>query len=125
MQIKKSVLIVDDEEFLPGAIQVLLEDDGHAVFYCPNGSDAIELSKKQKFDVVLIDYHMPGMKGDAVCRLLRQHVPDALIIGCSSEHQAKAFLNAGADTFIKKDELVQNLPHLMQSLGGGNLHKYL
>jgi DNA-binding response OmpR family regulator len=125
MRVKKSILIVDDDELLTGAIQVLLEADGHVVFYCHNGSDAIELSKKQNFDVILIDYHMPGMKGDVVCRLLRHHHPDVFIIGCSSEHQDKAFLNAGADTFIEKDHLVQNLALLMQSQVGENSHEHL
>jgi CheY-like chemotaxis protein len=115
MQAKKSVLIVDDDALLTGAIQGLLEKNGYAVFCCYNGSDAIELSKKRSFDIILTDYHMPGMRGDVVCRLLRHHHPDVFIIGCSSDQRDNAFLNAGADTFIRKDQLVQNLAHLMQS----------
>ena len=115
MRVKKSILIVDDDEFLTGAMQGLLEGDGHVVVCCHNGSDALEHSKKQSFDVIITDYHMPGMKGDVVCRLLRQYHPDVFIIGCSSEHQDKAFLSAGADTFILKNRLIQNIGLLMQN----------
>jgi CheY-like chemotaxis protein len=115
MRVKKTILIVDDDALFSEAVQCLLEEEGHAVSYCQNGPDAVQLSKRQKFDVILTDYHMPGMKGDVVCRLLRHHHPDIFIIGCSSEHHDKAFLNAGADTFIRKDHLVQNLAFLMQS----------
>ncbi|HUL00633.1 MAG TPA: response regulator [Nitrospirota bacterium] len=115
MQIKRSILIVDDNKLLTDALQILLEDDGHTVICCHNGLDAIELSKKQNFDVVLTDYRMTDMKGDVVCKLLRFHRPDVFLIGCSTDNQDKDFLRAGADIFIRKDQLVQDLPLLMQS----------
>jgi CheY-like chemotaxis protein len=115
MRTKKLILVVDDDELLTEAIQSLLELDGHAVFCSHNGSDAIAISKGQRFDMVLIDYHMPGMKGDVVCRILRNYHPDVLIIGCSSDNQDEAFLSAGANIFIRKDQLVQDLPLLMQN----------
>jgi CheY-like chemotaxis protein len=116
MRVKKTILIVDDDELLAGAIQSLLEEDGHVVFRCLNGPDAIALAKEQSFDVILIDYHMPGMKGDAVCRLLRRLHPDVFIIGCSGEYQDQAFLSAGANTFIKKELLIENLAPLIQNM---------
>jgi two-component system, OmpR family, response regulator VicR len=114
MQTKKTILIVDDDELITGAIQSMLEQDGHTVFCCHNGFDAVELSKKQDFNVILTDYHMPVMRGDTVCRLIRQHNPDVFIIGCSSDQRDKAFLSAGADIFITKDQLVENLAILTQ-----------
>jgi CheY-like chemotaxis protein len=114
MRAKKGVLIIADA-VLTGPIQGLLEEYGYAVSCCFTGSDAIELAKKQKFDVILTDYQMPGMRGDVVCRLLRHHHPEVFIIGISSERHGRAFLRAGADTFIQKDQLVQNLTLLIQS----------
>jgi two-component system, OmpR family, response regulator VicR len=116
MLIKKSILIVDDNKLLADALQSLLEDDGHPVICSHNGLDAIELSKKQKFDVILTDYRMPDMKGDIVCKILRYHQPNAFIIGCSCDDRNKDFLSAGADIFIRKDQLVQDLPPLLQGV---------
>jgi CheY-like chemotaxis protein len=113
VQIKRSILIVDDDQLLCGAIQRLLEINGHVVSCCHNGSDAIKLSKEHHYDVVLTDYHMPGMKGDSVCRLLRCQNPSIFIVGCSSEQRHEDFLSAGADMFISKDDLFQNFCLLM------------
>ncbi len=114
MKIKKTVLVVDDDKLVSGAIKRLLEDAGHVVSCCYNGMDAIEVSAKQNYDVILTDYYMPGMNGDEVCRLLRHQNPDVYIIGCSSDAERnRDFLNAGANEFILKEELVQNLVHVI------------
>ncbi len=115
MLTKKSILIIDDNELLSDALRSLLEDDGHTVSCCHNGLDALELLKEQNFDVILTDYRMPDIKGDALCKILRDHQPAVFIIGCSSDDRDKDFLSAGADIFIRKDQLVQVLPLLMQS----------
>ena len=113
MHIKRSILIVDDDQLLSEGIRRMLEVDGHAVSCCHNGTDAIKLSKEQHYDVVLTDYHIPGLKGDSVCRLLRGQNPDIFIGGCSSEQRHEDFLSAGADMFISKDDLLQNFCLLM------------
>ncbi len=114
MKIKRTVLVVDDDKLVSEAIRRLLEDAGHVVSCCYNGMDAIEVSAKRNYDVILTDYYMPGMNGDEVCRLLRHQNPDVYIIGCSSDAERnRDFLNAGANEFIIKEELVQNLVHLI------------
>ena len=116
MRIKKTILIVDDDKLISGALKRFLEGSGHIVSCCYNGMDAIEVSKERNYDVILTDYYMPGINGDEVCRLLRQHNPDVYIIGCSSDAERKQdFLNAGANVFLNKEELVQDLVHLISS----------
>jgi CheY-like chemotaxis protein len=115
MRMKKTVLVVDDDELVASMIRGLLEEDGHIVVCCHNSLAVVDIAKDQTFDVVLIDYHMPYMKGDMVCRLLRHIQRDAFIIGCSSEQLGKVFMNAGADTFISKDRLAQDLALTIRS----------
>ncbi len=112
---KNTVLVIDDDELVTGAIRALLEEDGHTVVCCHNSLDVMDIAQEKTFDVVLVDYHMPYMKGDMVCRLLRHFQRDAFIIGCSNEQLDKIFINAGADTFIPKDQLVRELAHTIQS----------
>jgi CheY-like chemotaxis protein len=114
MRVKNSVLIIDDDIYFTEVLQALLEEYDNEVLCCHSGSDALKIANEHSFDVIVSDYHMPGMKGDAVCRLLRDSQPDVFIIGCSSECQDTAFLNAGANTFIMKNQLINNIALVMQ-----------
>jgi len=116
MQDKKSILIADDDKVLSGSIKQLLEEDGHAVTCCYSGFDAINLSKERAFDLVLIDYDMPSIRGDLLCEFIRQYQPHGFIVGLSVEPRARAFISAGADTFIHKDDLPRDVSLLRQIL---------
>ena len=109
MKNNKSILIVDDDKMLFKTVREILEEEGHVVSCCDNGLDAVELSKEHDFDMILTDYNLPGMKGDALCRAIRSYRPDAYIIGFSIESKNRDFMKAGANKFIYKDELLQNL----------------
>ena len=111
---KKSILIVDDDIVLSRTIQLLLEEYGHVVSCCHNSFDAITLSMQSPFDLILIDYNMPELKGDLVCEFIREYQPDGYIVGLSSEFKKKAFLNAGANKFIHKGDLIDNITFLNQ-----------
>ncbi len=108
MQSKKSILIVDDDKTLSRLIQKLLERSGLVVSHCDNGFDAIALSKERDFDMFLIDYNMPELTGDKVCELIRNQHPDGYIVGYSGEPKEQQFIEAGADKFVDKCELVQD-----------------
>lgn len=114
IQNKKSILIVDDDKMLANAIQTLLEEYGHTVLNCDNGVDAVSHSKKHDFDMILIDYNIPGLKGDSVCRLIRYNRPNVYIVGMSCEYKDRAFAEAGANKFIHKADLAQNFSLLHQ-----------
>ncbi len=99
---RKSILIVDDDELLSGLLQDYLEADGHEVSCCYNGHDAIRLSQERNFDVILTDYYMPGLNGAEVAETIRNRFMDSFIIGCSGRMMKNKFLAAGADVFVQK-----------------------
>lgn len=105
----ETVLIVDDDETIHGTLRMLLEFEDFVVECCHDGKSGLELSKKKRFDVILIDYQMPDLKGDETTRLLRGLCPTAFIIGMSLEEKGQAFRQAGANAFINKNQLVQKL----------------
>jgi CheY-like chemotaxis protein len=110
---KKNILLIDDNDNFASALQKYLEEDGHTVSCYNKGSDAIKLSHGLTFDFILTDYRMPEMSGDGVCRLLRMQNPFAFIVGFSIENRKQDFLDAGADDFILKDELLNQLNVLL------------
>jgi len=59
----KIVLVVDDEEWLLTLASQLLRQDGHAAVCVRNGEEAIAALGRQRFDLVLSDWKMPGLSG--------------------------------------------------------------
>ena len=60
----RHILVVDDESFVRQSIHILLQGDGYVVHDAQSGVEALALFEPDKFDMVFIDYLMPGMKGD-------------------------------------------------------------
>ncbi len=59
----KTILVIDDEQWILDLAGELLRTEGHAVETAASGQDALELIKRQKFDVVVSDWKMPGLNG--------------------------------------------------------------
>jgi len=112
---KDSVLIVDDNQTTRAALKAFLEDSGLPADTCEDGKSALDIAQKSRHAVFLIDYRMPGMNGDEVTVLLRALRPDAFIIGFSMETKERAFLDAGADAFLDKAHLLNNLIKVIQN----------
>jgi CheY-like chemotaxis protein len=105
-----SVLVVDDNKMMRETIHGMLESVGYAVISCSNGSSALKLADEKHFEIVLTDFQMPGMNGDEVVKLLRQQHPDIFIVGFSLANKKQAFVEAGANQFINKDQLQDLIP---------------
>lgn len=101
---KKLVLIVDDDkvvrEFLQEFLKLKLH--GFEVHSVNNGISALNLLKKERFDIIITDYSMPEMNGIELTKIVRSQYPHTLIIGISGNCDGKDFLTAGADAFFIK-----------------------
>lgn len=78
----ESILIVDDVQEILDVVKALLEELGYGVEARPNGIDALETFEQdpRRFDLVMTDYFMPGMKGDQLARQIKESNPDTPII---------------------------------------------
>ncbi|NLD47735.1 MAG: diguanylate cyclase [Clostridiaceae bacterium] len=94
----KKILLVDDQEDYRIATQTLLEREGFEVITAGNGTEAIELVKHQHFDLVLLDYFMPGgMTGEEVVREIRkfnEYIQVILQTGYSGEHPPREMMRS-------------------------------
>lgn len=92
----KRILIVDDQENYRIATQTLLEREGYEVKTVSNGADAIEMVKNQHFDLVLLDFFMPGgMTGEEVVKEIRKfndYIQVILQTGYSGEHPPREMM---------------------------------
>jgi CheY-like chemotaxis protein len=80
MQTGLNILLVDDEPAVRLTIKLILEHRGHEVGAVDGGEAALALLARQRFDVVITDYSMPGMRGDQLVARIRQQLPTQPII---------------------------------------------
>lgn len=76
----KRILIIDDDRSARESIKLLLNIDRHLVTEAQDGVEALRLIAEQTFDLVLLDFFMPGMNGDEVARRIRQIAPSVPIL---------------------------------------------
>lgn len=77
---KKRVLVVDDEPMVCAAVCMLLKIDGYDVETAGDGEQALAKLLNASFDLILVDYEMPGMKGDQLAATIKQRLPQQPIV---------------------------------------------
>jgi diguanylate cyclase (GGDEF)-like protein len=90
-----TILVVDDnEEYLASTVR-LLAREGHDVFSASSGKAGLEIARRERLDVVLVDYFMPAMTGEQFVLELRTFAPYVQVVlqtGYSSERPAREML---------------------------------
>lgn len=75
------IVVIDDEPLILRSTQRLLQGLGHRVRTYADGRIALELMRRERADVALVDLHMSEMDGiQVLCRLLRLEHPPAVIV---------------------------------------------
>jgi CheY-like chemotaxis protein len=75
-----SILIIDDDELVREATQILLRANGYEVGLAADGKSGIEAARSRPFDLAIVDLFMPGMNGLQVTKALRQENPGMAMI---------------------------------------------
>jgi DNA-binding response OmpR family regulator len=114
---KPRLLVVDDEPQIRTILSEFLADH-FTLSTASNGKDAIEVARKWKPDLILMDVMMPEMDGVGACRALREneetrHIPVLMLTAANMSSERVRAFDSGADDFISKpfdfDELVARL----------------
>src|SRR3972149_3262942 len=104
MEIKPTLLIVDDEPGARQSLEVILEDDFH-VLTAENGQGALQIIQKEPVDLVLLDVHMPEMDGLEILRRIKKQDEEIDVIMVSALNLARKAVDAmklGAYDYITK-----------------------
>lgn len=105
---RKRVLVVDDDEAIIEMFVDLLERDGRfELRTAGTGFDAGIVTEQFRPDVILLDFKLPDVDGNAVCRTIRanpayEHIKIIMISGVADPDEVRDLRAAGADEFIKK-----------------------
>src|SRR6516162_4192490 len=74
------ILLVDDDPLVCDSIRRMLEFDQQTVQVATSAQDALAICERERFDLIIVDYIMPVMKGDKLAVLLKERFPDLPII---------------------------------------------
>jgi len=102
-----SALVVDDDGDIRDLLRVLLEARGHNVTECASGEAALARCSEDAYELVLLDWMLPGMSGLEVCRALRAQPGGdrCLVLAITARRRSSdlaAILEAGADDYVPK-----------------------
>jgi CheY-like chemotaxis protein len=78
--VARRILVIDDEAAVCDSIRQVLALDQHQVEVVTSGLGALAAFQTGKFDLIIIDYEMPGMKGDKLAAAIKALAPQMPII---------------------------------------------
>jgi CheY-like chemotaxis protein len=115
------ILVAEDDESFLDVIALLLEQDGRFVVAgrAHNGREAVALAKKVAPDAVVLDIEMPVLDGVEAARRLRATSPQLPIVAVSGhdyEERVLEIRQAGADDYVRKARLAEELPRVLAAL---------
>ncbi|WP_051249777.1 sensor histidine kinase [Maridesulfovibrio zosterae] len=105
MEESTKILTIDDDESVRISIAHYLEDSGYEVLQASNGSEGLNIFRKEEPEVVLLDLRMPEMDGLAVLKTLGQEAPQTPVIvvsGTGSFEDVIATVRLGSWDYIPK-----------------------
>ena len=110
--VSRNILIVEDDEAVAASYQHILKrslEYNYKIKSVTSAEDALESVKKVgAFDVVLLDFYLPGITGGEFLRALRTRDQETVVIVISSSQEYKIVhdvFKLGADDYLTKDEL--------------------
>jgi DNA-binding response OmpR family regulator len=102
----KRILIVDDDDALRHSLaeQLILHEE-FVTTEADTGAKALEVTKSEHFDLIILDVGLPDIDGREVCRLMRRggvKAPVIMLTGADSEADTILGLDAGANDYVTK-----------------------
>ena len=98
------VLVVDDEELIRGVIREYLEIEGYQVVEAENGRNALEVVRREDFDIMVMDIMMPELDGYQACREIKKEkdIPCLMLSARAEEYDKLLGFDLGIDDYMTK-----------------------
>lgn len=116
----RRVLIIDDDEGFVSLVRHLLTARGHHVSSAADGFEALDMLAHAELDVAIVDYVLPKIDGDELCRVIRsmaRHARARLVLVSAAALEAELDVEPGLiDICIAKDSFPRMAPHLVRAV---------
>ncbi len=106
------ILVVEDEVEMAQAVKTELEYEDYKVTLAHDGFTGLSMARKSNFDLILLDWMLPGITGVEICRRLRKTTNQLPIIFITAQNEISdrvSGLDAGADDYLVKPFSVDEL----------------
>jgi two-component system, OmpR family, KDP operon response regulator KdpE len=117
------ILIVDDSPQIRHALRALLVPRGFTILDARSGEEALDLIRRERVELILLDVNLPGMSGFETCREIRRTsaIPVIMLSVRASERDKVQAFDAGADDYVVKpfgaEELIARVRATMRRAG--------
>jgi CheY-like chemotaxis protein len=103
----RTILVVDDDDDIRGLLRAMIERGLHRVVEAVDGAEALELIRRARPDLVLVDLNMPEVDGSEVCRRVKadaatRDLPVLVLTAAAQDADRRRALAAGADGYLTK-----------------------
>jgi len=118
---KRRILCVEDHEDTCDLMIMLLERSNYEVWPACTVADGLRLARSEHFDLYLLDNRLPDGTGVELCQLIRESHPRTPILfltAAVSETDRQRAMSAGAQSFLKKPNDLENLEPTISRLIG-------
>jgi DNA-binding NtrC family response regulator len=118
------ILLIDDDEWIRDSLGLYFEGEGCHLLALETAEEGIHELKEQDYDIIMVDYRLPGMDGLEFLRRIQKTQPNALkvlITAYKSEGVVSEALKIGIQDFIEKpfttETIEGSLTRLIESHG--------
>ena len=132
MESVKTILAIDDNRDILYTLEQIFNFQGWRPLLANGYEEADKLIKKEKIDLILVDYHMPGVDGISAVKEIRKKLPKVPIIVLTIEEEDRIvskFMAAGADDYslkpIKAVDLISRIKVHLQYLSLIHICNYM
>jgi DNA-binding response OmpR family regulator len=119
------ILVVEDAQKIARFLARALGEEGYAVDLCGDGAQAVEQARRIHYDLLVLDWMLPGLDGLSVCRELRaagSPTPILMLTARAETAERVLGLDAGADDYLTKpfdvEELLARVRALLRRSAG-------
>ena len=119
----KKILVVDDEPKIVDVVKSYLEKNGYSVATAYGGRDAYEKFERENPSLMILDWMLPDISGEEICRTIRQksRVPIIMLTARVEEENILEGFHFGADDYVTKPfsprQLVARVEAVLRRVG--------
>lgn len=119
--VSKKVLVVDDEAFIVRMLTTRLTDEGYVVVSAYDGQGGVEVARRERPDLIIMDWWMPRMDGIEATKQLKSdpdlaHIPILMLTSKGQETDEEIARTAGVARYVTKPFHIDRLVALVEGM---------